>query len=185
MRIINWSADVCSSDLRTAADVAGPGDVVDARAPHRLRAPAGRRPQGGPDAVRARRRGRGGVALDRQRQRGLERGVDAGAGLPRRLVGAGRRVRLPARDPGPQRTQEEGVVSEAGRHVLLADIGGTNARFALADTAAQLPLLEDSVKEYAVADFPSLGDAALHYFDDGGTRMAGGRPVHQIGRAHV
>src|SRR3546814_10759274 len=92
--------------------------------------------------------------------------------LSRRLVGAGRRVRLPAGDPGPQRTQEEGVVSEAGRHVLLADIGGTNARFALADTAAQLPLLEDSVKEYAVADFPSLGDAALHYFDE-------------IGRAHV
>src|SRR3546814_4945258 len=23
------------------------------------------------------------------------------------------------------------------------------------------------------------GDAALHYFDDGGTRMAGGRPVHR------
>src|SRR3546814_5320642 len=147
---------------RTAADVAGPVDVVDARAPHRLRAPAGRRPQGRPDAVRARRRGRGGVALDRQRQRGLERGVDAGAGLPRRLVGAGRRVRLPAGDPGPQRTQEEGVVSEAGRHVLLADIGGTNARFALADTAAQLPLLEDSVKEYAVADFPSLGRSEEH-----------------------
>lgn len=70
-------------------------------------------------------------------------------------------------------------MSEAGRYVLLADIGGTNARFALADTAAQLPLLEDSVKEYAVADFPSLGDAALHYFDDGGTTMAGGQAVRR------
>src|SRR3546814_4860307 len=67
--------------------------------------------------------------------------------LSRRLVGAGRRVRLPAGDPGPQRTQEEGVVSEAGRHVLLADIGGTNARFALADTAAQLPRSEEQTSE--------------------------------------
>src|SRR5690606_20592692 len=115
----------------------------------------------------------------RQRQRGLARGVDAGAGLSRRLVGTGGRIGLPAGHAGDQRAPEEGIVSETGRHVLLADIGGTNARFALADTAAPLPLLEDSVKEYAVADFPSLGDAALHYLDDGGTRMAGGQPVRR------
>jgi glucokinase len=68
-------------------------------------------------------------------------------------------------------------VSDTGQHVLLADIGGTNARFALADTTARMPLREDSVKKYAVADFPSLGDAAQHYLADGGTAWAGGEPV--------
>ena len=68
-------------------------------------------------------------------------------------------------------------MSDIGQHVLLADIGGTNARFALADTAARMPLREDSVIEYAVADFPSLGDAAQRYLADGGSAMAGGEPV--------
>jgi glucokinase len=68
-------------------------------------------------------------------------------------------------------------VSAPGRFVLLADIGGTNARFAVADTAAQVPLLADSVQEYAVADFPSLGDAARHYLEDGGSAFAGGAEV--------
>ena len=44
--------------------------------------------------------------------------------------------------------------------LLIADIGGTNARFALADPHAATPLLDDSVREFAVADFPSLADAA-------------------------
>lgn len=52
-----------------------------------------------------------------------------------------------------------------GARVLLADIGGTNARFALAETAAAMPLIAESVREYVVADFPSLGDAARHYLD--------------------
>lgn len=52
--------------------------------------------------------------------------------------------------------------------VLLADIGGTNARFALADPAAARPLLEDSIRGFAVADFPSLADAARHYLDGEG-----------------
>ncbi len=52
------------------------------------------------------------------------------------------------------------------RRVLLADIGGTNARFALADTHAAAPLLDDTVRGFAVADFPSLADAAQHYLDD-------------------
>lgn len=56
-------------------------------------------------------------------------------------------------------------MNDNGARVLLADIGGTNARFALADTSAATPLLVDSVREYAVADFPSLGDAARHYLD--------------------
>ncbi len=56
-------------------------------------------------------------------------------------------------------------MTEAGALVLLADIGGTNARFALADPAASAPLLLDSVREYPVAEFPSLADAARHHLD--------------------
>ncbi|WP_372017626.1 glucokinase [Pseudoxanthomonas sp. 10H] len=51
---------------------------------------------------------------------------------------------------------------------LIADIGGTNARFALADTALATPLIEDSVREFAVAQFPSLAEAARHYLDEAG-----------------
>ncbi len=58
-------------------------------------------------------------------------------------------------------------MSDLGQHVLLADIGGTNARFALADPATRLPLLDDSVRKYAVNQFPSLGDAARHYLEHG------------------
>jgi glucokinase len=60
--------------------------------------------------------------------------------------------------------------------VLLADIGGTNARFALADLRCRAPLLVDSVREFKVVEFPSLADAARHYLDtmppDGGVRTA-------------
>lgn len=56
--------------------------------------------------------------------------------------------------------------------VLLADIGGTNARFALADVGNASPLVADSVREYAVADFPSLPDAAARYLDDVGASAA-------------
>jgi len=52
--------------------------------------------------------------------------------------------------------------------ILVADIGGTNARFALADAQAALPLLDESVREFAVADFPSLADAARHYLEQAG-----------------
>lgn len=55
------------------------------------------------------------------------------------------------------------TVGVPATHVLLADIGGTNARFALADTASAQPLLLDSVRKYPVTAFPSLGDAALEY----------------------
>ncbi|WP_374014095.1 glucokinase [Pseudoxanthomonas koreensis] len=48
---------------------------------------------------------------------------------------------------------------------LIADIGGTNARFALADPSASSPLLADSVREFAVAQFPSLAEAARHYLE--------------------
>jgi glucokinase len=61
------------------------------------------------------------------------------------------------------------------RHLaLVADIGGTNARFALADPQADVPLLEASVRQFAVADFPTLSGAAGHYLDAIGA--ANGRP---------
>jgi glucokinase len=49
---------------------------------------------------------------------------------------------------------------------LLADIGGTNARFALADVAGAHPLHEDSVRSFEVANFPSLAAAARHYLGE-------------------
>jgi glucokinase len=50
-----------------------------------------------------------------------------------------------------------------GGPVLLADIGGTNARFALARVEGAPMLDHDSIRTYAVADFPSLAAAAAHY----------------------
>ena len=58
--------------------------------------------------------------------------------------------------------------------VLIADIGGTNARFALADPHAASPLLVASVREFPVAAFPSLAEAAAHYLDQVGTRARRG-----------
>lgn len=59
--------------------------------------------------------------------------------------------------------------------VLVADIGGTNARFALADTASTAPLLADSIRRYRVADFPGLDAAARQYL--AGTGVA---PRHAV-----
>ena len=53
---------------------------------------------------------------------------------------------------------------------LLADIGGTNARFALARVGAHASLCADSVQQYPVADFSSLADAAAHYLGRIGVR---------------
>ena len=53
----------------------------------------------------------------------------------------------------------------SGRIALLADIGGTHARFALADAGAAAPLREDSVRQYEVAAFASLDAAAAHYLE--------------------
>ena len=58
----------------------------------------------------------------------------------------------------------------ASEYVLLADIGGTNARFALADPCAPMPLLDDSIRSYAVDAYASLADAARHYLDTTGAR---------------
>jgi glucokinase len=58
--------------------------------------------------------------------------------------------------------------------VLLADVGGTNVRFALAEPAATMPLLAASICRYAVADFASLADAARHYLDSSRARAESG-----------
>jgi glucokinase len=57
---------------------------------------------------------------------------------------------------------------------LLADVGGTNVRFALADPNARAPLLVDSIRPYAVADFPSLADAARDYLDTAAVQVVHG-----------
>ena len=49
--------------------------------------------------------------------------------------------------------------------VLLADVGGTNVRFALADPARAQPLLDGSIGAYRVADFATFTDAARAYLD--------------------
>ncbi len=49
---------------------------------------------------------------------------------------------------------------------LIADLGGTNVRFALCDPTDQAPLLSSSVKRYRVAAFPSLTEAARQYLRD-------------------
>jgi glucokinase len=46
---------------------------------------------------------------------------------------------------------------------LVADIGGTNARFALAASDGEGGLVLNSVHEFTVAQFGSLAQAALHY----------------------
>ena len=73
-----------------------------------------------------------------------------------------------------------GSASASAARVLLADIGGTNARFALADTALQSPLIADSIGEYAVADFPSLADAARHYLDQTGATARNDGPRNGV-----
>lgn len=47
--------------------------------------------------------------------------------------------------------------------VLLADVGGTNVRFALADVTRPQPLLGDTIRRYRVTDFATFTDAALAY----------------------
>lgn len=58
---------------------------------------------------------------------------------------------------------------------LLADVGGTNVRFALADTAAREPLLAATIRRYRVADFADFGAAARQYLLD-----ESARPTHAV-----
>ena len=52
---------------------------------------------------------------------------------------------------------------------LLADLGGTNVRFALCDPALGTPLLAGSVRRYRTGQFPSLAAAMRQYLHDSGT----------------
>jgi len=54
---------------------------------------------------------------------------------------------------------------------LVADVGGTNARFALADLAAPVPVLSRA-RTLKTADFASLEHAAEHYLRGVGARPA-------------
>ncbi|MGH8080178.1 MAG: glucokinase [Lysobacter sp.] len=54
--------------------------------------------------------------------------------------------------------------------VLVSDIGGTNARFAMAELARGAPLLHGSVREYPAAGFATAADAARHFLDELGER---------------
>ncbi|HHW4680318.1 MAG TPA: glucokinase [Xylella taiwanensis] len=59
--------------------------------------------------------------------------------------------------------------------VLVADIGGTNARFALANpTLISAPLLDNTLREFAVIAFPSLGEAAQYYLNQIGIHTTKG-----------
>ncbi|SPE27523.1 Glucokinase [Burkholderiales bacterium] len=58
---------------------------------------------------------------------------------------------------------------------LLADVGGTNVRFALAQPAAAAPLLLESIRAYRVAEFASLADAAKAYL-----AVIGEAPAHAV-----
>ncbi|HET8897960.1 MAG TPA: glucokinase [Rhodanobacteraceae bacterium] len=53
---------------------------------------------------------------------------------------------------------------------LIVDLGGTNVRFALADTRAATPLLADSIRHYPSSRFGSLAEAGRRYLDDIGAQ---------------
>lgn len=60
-------------------------------------------------------------------------------------------------------------MSDLSHAALLADVGGTHARFALGGSAAT-PLHTDSVRHYAVEKFASFTAAAKHYLDEIGAQ---------------
>ncbi|MBD8899543.1 glucokinase [Rhodanobacter sp. DHG33] len=72
-------------------------------------------------------------------------------------------------------------MSQGNSPTLLADLGGTNVRFALAGDSVATPLRMDSVRRYRVKDFASLADAARQYFADTGCR-AGQAVIAAAGR---
>ncbi len=63
----------------------------------------------------------------------------------------------------------------SGASFLLADLGGTNVRFALAQPEAAAPLLLQSVRAYRVAGFGSLAQAARSYLD-----ALAAQPLHAV-----
>ena len=110
---------------------------------------------------------------DRQRCRRPEGGQAAAGTVSCWPVGPEQCRRVPAAGRG--RAGQRGLgMSAISQPVLVADIGGTNARFALADTSQDAPLLKESIREYAVAEFPSLGDAARHHLEQIGAAASRG-----------
>src|SRR5690606_8507587 len=150
----------------TAPDEPGPFPVHRPRPPHCLRAAVDRCTQGRPDPVRPRRRDRGRMAVDRQHLRVLGPGGTWHPAICGRVLGAGRRRALPP----SHRLQPRGAGLMDASPVLLADIGGTHARFALGDASADMPLLDDTVRKYPVTGFASLADAARGYLRETGAR---------------
>ncbi|MFA6444765.1 MAG: glucokinase, partial [Sterolibacterium sp.] len=61
--------------------------------------------------------------------------------------------------------------------VLVADIGGTNARFALVDVAGGQDLVLLAIRRYADAQFASLAAAIRHYLDEAAPPIAPRRAV--------
>lgn len=57
---------------------------------------------------------------------------------------------------------------------LLSDVGGTHVRFAVADPTRAQPLLDDTIRTYHVAQFPTFTDAARAYLHATGARPARG-----------
>lgn len=74
-------------------------------------------------------------------------------------------------------------MSGSRERVLLADIGGTHVRFALADPDSPVPLLDDSIVQQPVAAHASLAEAASAYLGSSDVRVRRGvfaiaGPVH-------
>jgi glucokinase len=63
------------------------------------------------------------------------------------------------------------VYGNTAAPTLLADLGGTNVRFGVADPARKVPLLAQSVRRYRVAEFDSLVSAAKHYLAETGQKV--------------
>ena len=68
----------------------------------------------------------------------------------------------------------------SGALALLADVGGTNVRFALANLSGAHPLHDDSVRSFEAAGFPSLAAAAQHYLRELGANGDVGSGVFAI-----
>lgn len=62
------------------------------------------------------------------------------------------------------------VVTASSGPVLLADVGGTNVRFALADPARAQPLVAESIRRYRVAEYDTFTDAALAWLGETGVQ---------------
>jgi glucokinase len=72
------------------------------------------------------------------------------------------------------RATRTGGMTDRNEYALLGDIGGTNARFALARLVPRPGLLADSIQSYRVDEYPSLGAAAQQYLQQTSARAGFG-----------